>query len=105
MNNQNLTPWKSGQSGNLKGRPKKKLNQLKEGYTRSEINEAIRNVMSLTMIDLNRLEKDEELTVLELNIIKCLKKSIEKGEFDLLDQMITLVYGKICPQQPTVEWD
>jgi len=67
-NEQNLTPWKKGQSGNPNGRPKKSFNkindQLKaEGYEvlkKSEMLEACQLLFNCDETKLRELEQDKE---------------------------------------------
>ncbi len=105
MNNHNLTSWKKGVSGNPNGRPKKLINQLSDhGYNRHEVNAVIKNVLSMTISELKSYELNEELSILEISVIEAVKKSIDKADFNLIDQLLQVVYGKTSPQV-SCEWN
>jgi len=93
--NKNLKPFKKGESGNLKGRPRKWVSNLKDqGYKLSEVNDCIQAMMSMTIVELKDAFEDQNATVLEKTIAGAIKKSIEKGSLYSIETLLTRVYGK-----------
>lgn len=95
MNEQNLKPFKPGESGNPNGRPRKYVSLLKEqGYKLSEVNDAIQALMSMDLEELKGVAQNPKATVLEVTIAMAIKKSIEKGSLYSIETLLTRVYGK-----------
>lgn len=91
----NLKPYKKGQSGNPKGRPRKYVSLLKEqGYKVAEVNDCIQAMMSMTLDELKEVWDNKQATVLEKTIASAIKKSIERGSLYSIETLLTRVYGK-----------
>lgn len=91
----NLKPYKKGQSGNPKGRPRKYVSLLKEqGYKVAEVNDCIQAMMSMTLDELKEVWDNKDATVLEKTIASAIKKSIERGSLYSIETLLTRVYGK-----------
>ena len=87
--------WKKGESGNPNGRPRKFVSQLKlDGYKVSEINDTIQNMMSLNVDELKKVWDNPNATILEKTIAGALRKSMEKGNLDSMETLLTRVFGK-----------
>jgi hypothetical protein len=96
-NPQNLKNLKKGYDPrrNLKGRPRKWITEIKEqGYSLSEITDAIQVLISLDVQQLGEIKANPNSTVLEVTIASAIIKSIQKGDLDSLETLITRVYGK-----------
>jgi hypothetical protein len=91
----NLRPYKKGQSGNKKGRPKKFVLTLKkEGYKLNEINDTIQAMMAMDLNDLKDIWDNESSTILEKTVAGALRKSLEGRKLDSLETLLTRVYGR-----------
>lgn len=84
-----------GETSNPNGRPRKFISQLKkEGYKQSEIFDAIQVLISMQPDELNNVRLNPKATVLEITIASAILRSIEKGELDSLETLLTRIYGK-----------
>lgn len=84
-----------GETANPNGRPRKFISQLKkEGYKQSEIFDAIQVLISMQPDELDNVRLNPKATVLEITIASAILKSIEKGELDSLETLLTRIYGK-----------
>lgn len=91
----NLTPFKKGQSGNLKGRPKKFTTLLKDsGYKQSEINDTIQSMLTLTIDELKSVHENSDATILEKTIANALYRSWRKGSLYSIETLLTRTFGK-----------
>lgn len=87
--------FKKGHSGNLKGRPRKYICELREqGYKVSEVNDAIQVLMSMTLEELKEVYTNPKATVLEKTIAGAIRKSIEKGSLYSIETLLTRCFGK-----------
>lgn len=90
----NLIPFKKGQSGNPKGRPRKFVCLLKDmGYNKQDVDTTIQNMMAMSITELAEVFKDENATVLEKTIANAIKKGIEKGNLYSLETLLNRLYG------------
>lgn len=96
-NKENILPfsWKTGQSGNPKGRPRKFVCMLKDmGYNKQDVNDTIQTMMAMTISELAEVFKDENATILEKTIANAMRKSLEKGTLYSLETLMNRVYGQ-----------
>ena len=96
-NPQNLKNLKKGYDPrrNLKGRPRKWISEMKEqGYALSEITDAIQVLISLDLEQLQDIRNNPASTVLEVTIASAIIRSIQKGDLDSIETLITRVFGK-----------
>jgi len=96
-NPQNLKNLKKGYDPrrNLKGRPRKWITEIKQqGYALSEITDAIQVLISLDLEQLQEIRTNPTSTVLEITIASAIIKSIQKGDLDSIETLMTRVFGK-----------
>ena len=94
-NENNLIPFKKGVSGNPNGRPKSYVTGLKDiGYNMTEINMAIRNMLSMNIEELRKVYENPEATILEKTVAGAMRKSLEKGSLYSIETLLSRVFGK-----------
>ena len=96
-NNENLKPFKPGEDerriGN--GRPKKLITQMKEiGYTKSQVEDTMLSMLTMTRKELEKIDKGDEFTILERIIAGTLVKSHDKNSLFNLEILLTRSQGK-----------
>ena len=80
---------------NKKGRPRKWITEIKDqGYALSEITDAIQVLISLDVEQLQEIRNNPKSTVLEITISAAIIKSIQRGDLDSIETLITRVFGK-----------
>lgn len=101
-NEENLIPYKKGQSGNPNGRPKKIENVLKDVFlseynvklSKSQTEEIIKNILSKSRSELIELAKNDDLPFWVSMIAKKATRDYERGSIHLLELLFDRVYGK-----------
>jgi len=94
-NEDNLKPFKKGQSGNPNGRPKSYVTGLKDaGYNMTEINMSIRNMLSMNINELKAVFENPDATILEKTVAGAMRKSLEKGSLYSIETLLSRVFGK-----------
>ena len=90
-----LAKWKPGcPSPNPNGRKPKFVTLLKnEGYSQSEVNETILQMLSLTEQELNIVAENHSATILELTISRALLNSAKKGSLYALESLLNRSIG------------
>lgn len=80
---------------NKNGRPRKWISEMKDsGYSLSEITDAIQVLISLEPAKLEEIRTNPQSTVLEITIAAAILRSIQRGDLDSIETLITRVYGK-----------
>ena len=93
-NEENLTSWPKGISGNPKGRPKKIATLMKEqGYKIGEINDTLQALLACTVKQLDDIIDHKDATVLELMVAKTISKSMKDGNINSLESILSRVFG------------
>lgn len=99
---QNLKPYKPGESGNLKGRPKDIENVLADYFfsehnlklTKTQSQDIIQVILGKTKKELMELASNDNLPFWISLIANKAKRDFEKGSLHILDVLFDRVYGK-----------
>lgn len=90
--------FKKGQSGNLKGRPRKWVSTLTDqGYKMSEVRDCILALMAMTLNELEGAKDNPSATVMELTVINAIKKGIDNGDLYPMESLMNRVFGRPIP--------
>lgn len=80
---------------NKSGRPRKWISEIKDqGYALSEITDAIQVLISLDTEQLHEIRNNPKSTVLEITIAAAIIRSIQAGNLDSIETLMTRVFGK-----------
>ena len=90
-----LTRPDKGEVLNPHGRPKKLVTQLKEiGYHKSQVEDTINAMLTMSRKELEKIDKSEEYTILERIIAGTLLKSHDKNSLFNVDLLLNRSQGK-----------
>jgi hypothetical protein len=90
-----LTRPDKGEVMNPHGRPKKLVTQLKEiGYHKSQVEDTINAMLTMSRKELEKIDKSEEYTILERIIAGTLLKSHDKNSLFNVDLLLNRSQGK-----------
>lgn len=90
-----LTRPEKGEVLNPHGRPKKLITQLKEiGYQKSQVEDTVNTMLTMSRKDLEKIDKGDEFTILERIIAGALLKSHDKNSLFNLEMLLTRSQGK-----------
>jgi hypothetical protein len=96
-NEQNLKPFQKGgdERINLQGRPQKLITQMKDiGYTKTQVEETMLSMLSLSRKELEKIDKGDEYTIMERTIAGALLKGHDKNSLFNLEMLLTRSQGK-----------
>jgi hypothetical protein len=94
---ENLKPFKQGEDerriGN--GRPQKLITQMKDiGYTKTQVEETMLSMLSLSRKELEKIDKGDEFTIMERTIAGALLKGHNNNSLFNLEMLLTRSQGK-----------
>jgi hypothetical protein len=88
-------PFVKGKSGNPNGQPRKLASRLKEiGYTPAQVSVTINAMLAMTIEELKEIYENKNSTILEKTIANALKKSLEKGNLESMETLLSRVNGR-----------
>jgi len=93
----NLKPFQKGEDErrHLQGRPQKLITQMKEiGYTKTQVEETMLSMLSLSRKELEKIDKGDEYTIMERTIAGALLKGHDKNSLFNLEMLLTRSQGK-----------
>jgi len=94
-NNENLKPFKPGESGNPNGRPRKLLTILKDhGYSKDDIRQSFEHIGWNTTEDLEEILSDKTKPVILKLVARAFIKGSERGDFRFVSEILQHVIGK-----------
>lgn len=84
-----------GETANPFGRPRKLVSTLSGiGYTNSQINDTMMNIIALTLEEIKQIEDNTTCTALERTIAKAILNGAKKGSLYNIETLITRAMGK-----------
>jgi len=90
-----LTRPDKGEVLNPNGRPKKLITLMKEiGYTKSQVEETMLSMLSLSRKELEKIDRGDEYTIMERTIAGALLKGHDKNSLFNLEMLLTRSQGK-----------
>jgi hypothetical protein len=90
-----LSPWKKGQSGNAKGRPKKILKILKDsGYTKADVLHVFEQMGWKDQKQINAVLQNKKSPAIVLVIAQAFVKAIRSGEYRYVNEILQYTIGK-----------
>ena len=79
----------------MEGRPKKLITQMKElGYTKTQVEETMLSMLSLSRKELEKIDRGDEYTIMERTIAGALLKGHDKNSLFNLEMLLTRSQGK-----------
>jgi hypothetical protein len=79
----------------MEGRPKKLITQMKDiGYTKTQVEETMLSMLSLSRKELEKIDKGDEYTIMERTIAGALLKGHDKNSLFNLEMLLTRSQGK-----------
>jgi hypothetical protein len=79
----------------MEGRPKKLITQMKDiGYTKTQVEETMLSMLSLSRKELEKIDKGDEFTIMERTIAGALLKGHDKNSLFNLEMLLTRSQGK-----------
>ena len=90
-----LTRPDKGEVLNPNGRPKKLITLMKDiGYTKTQVEETMLSMLSLSRKELEKIDKGDEYTIMERTIAGALLKCHDKNSLFNLEMLLTRSQGK-----------
>jgi hypothetical protein len=94
---ENLKPFQKGEDErrHMQGRPQKLITLMKDiGYTKTQVEETMLSMLSLSRKELEKIDKGDEYTIMERTIAGALLKGHDKNSLFNLEMLLTRSQGK-----------
>jgi hypothetical protein len=94
---ENLKNFNKGEDDRryMEGRPKKLITQMKDiGYTKTQVEETMLSMLSLSRKELEKIDKGDEYTIMERTIAGALLKGHNNNSLFNLEMLLTRSQGK-----------
>jgi hypothetical protein len=94
---ENLKNFNKGEDDRryMEGRPKKLITQMKNiGYTKSQVEDTMLAMLTLSRKELEKIDKGDEYTIMERTIAGALLKGHDKNSLFNLEMLLTRSQGK-----------
>jgi hypothetical protein len=94
---ENLKNFNKGEDDRryMNGRPKKLITLMKDiGYTKTQVEETMLSMLSLSRKELEKIDKGDEYTIMERTIAGALLKGHDKNSLFNLEMLLTRSQGK-----------
>lgn len=93
-NEQNLRPFRLGQSGNPAGRPPEAAREAKQ-YTKAVTTEAFNRLIGLTEAELVEIARRSDSPGIDKVVARVITKCIAQGTFGEFDKILDRIIGKV----------
>jgi hypothetical protein len=93
----NLKPFQKGEDErrHMQGRPQKLITLMKDiGYTKTQVEETMLSMLSLSRKELEKIDKGDEYTIMERTIAGALLKGHNNNSLFNLEMLLTRSQGK-----------
>lgn len=91
-------PWKKGQSGNPKGRPKGSTNIIRQALRELTVDtyrEVIETVLKGNTAALQEIIDNPETPVIQVGVAKAFMKAMKAGDYAVIERIAERIVGKI----------
>lgn len=97
-----LKPWKSGESGNANGRPRRAISKIEKevgvqfrvSLSKEDKFQILEAMLEMSSNELSAIAKDAECPVFMVTIAKAIKKDHDNGRLNTISELFDRFFGK-----------